>query len=79
VIQPHEVMMGVLAGCALIVFGLVPGLLEGLAEGIRNFGESLSSSFSGPSHSHQEFRRPTWLAGVGAALIALTLAAYLSN
>lgn len=72
-------MIGVLAGAVLIVFGVVPGVFQGIVDGVRNSVNLLSSQFPGPSRLREEFPRPRWLAGLGAALIALTVLAYLST
>ena len=80
--KPHEVMIGVLTGCVLIVVGLVPGLFRGLTEGVRNIVDSVSSGLpiSRPlSAEYEELQAPRWLAGLGAALIVLSVLAYLSN
>ncbi len=72
-------MIGVLAGAVLIVFGIIPGVFQSTADGVRNFVNLLSAQFPGPERVHEEFPQPRWLAGVGAALIALTVLAYLSS
>lgn len=77
----HEVLIGVLSGSVLVVFGLVPGLFEGLSEGVRNFNDSVS--FGSPMrprrYTEHYHRRHVWLAGLGAALIALSVLAYFSD
>jgi hypothetical protein len=80
--KPADLMVGVLTGGLLIVFGLVPGLFYGLVEGIRNFNNSLSSSYwaRAPQESGSANRQgPFWLAGLGGGLILLTLAGYLTS
>lgn len=84
--KPHDVVIGVIAGCVLIVFGLVPGLfhglVQGLTEGIRNFHDSVFFQLPMSSTRHTEYDklpRPIWLAGLGAALIVLSVLAYVSN
>jgi hypothetical protein len=80
--KPHELMIGVLTGCVLVVFGLVPGLSYGLTEGVRNFLDLVSSGLpvSPPRHTeYDKLERPIWLAGLGAVLIVLSVLAYLSN
>jgi hypothetical protein len=74
-IHPKEVVLGVTLGIALIALGLIPGLFQGLAEGVRNFSDELHSL---PSRwrRHNEIRQPTWLAVLGASLVAITLLAY---
>ena len=72
-------------GCALLVFGLVPGLFQGFAEGVRKALESfqngnlLSPRFQVHLHRQVQAGQPRWLAAIGAALIAGTLLAYFSN
>ena len=79
--QPKDLVVGVLAGCVLIVFGLVPGLFQALIAGIQRFRDSLFSLFpmraldAAPS----DRSRPVWLAGLGAMLIVVTVLAYLSS
>ena len=74
----HEVMIGVLTGAVLVLFGLVPGLIEGLSQGVRNFNDSVSfGSALGPRrYTQHHCRRHTWLAGLGAVLIALSVLAF---
>ena len=77
--KPSEAEVGILTGCALIVFGLVPGLLQALAEGVRNFSNSIFSPFAaGPAHGteYENIHRPVWLAGLGVALIVLSALGY---
>jgi hypothetical protein len=78
VVTLNHVLVGVVSGSILIVFGVVPGLFQELREFVRNFCDSLSSPFPIPSRRHDQTRQPTWLAGLGLALIAATVAAYLS-
>ena len=78
-IGEQRLMTGVLAGAFLIVFGIVPGLFPALADGVRNSLNLLSSQCPAPSRLHQEFPRPRWLAGLGAALITATVLAYLDT
>ena len=75
----HDVMIGVLSGCVLIVFGLVPGLFQGLTEGVRNLLNSVSSPLPTKPRRDKSYDRPISLAGIGATLIVLSVLAYLSN
>ncbi len=78
--KPDDVVVGVATGCALIAFGLVPGLFHGLIEGVRNFSNSIVSPFAaGPAHGteYEDVHGPVWLAGLGAALIALSVLGYI--
>ncbi|MEO7143755.1 MAG: hypothetical protein ABI165_09670 [Bryobacteraceae bacterium] len=80
--NPHEIMTGILTGCVLVVFGSVPGLFSNLVEAVRNFSHSISSGLPLSLPHHPEYtkvRRPIWLAWLGAALIVLSILAYLSN
>jgi hypothetical protein len=83
VIGSFQLMIGVFAGMVLIALGVVPGLfqrlVDGVQDGVQNFANLLSSQFPGPSRLHEELPRPKWLAGLGAALIAATVLAYLSR
>ena len=83
VIGTFQLMNGVLAGAILIVFGAVPGLfqqlVDGLQDGIQDFASRMSSQFPGPPCQHEQLPQPRWLAGLGAALIAATVLAYLSS
>jgi len=82
---PEAVTILVVSGFVLIVFGLVPGLfwglVEGLAEGIQNFRDGISSGLPVPPPCPRESNRPrpTWLAGLGALVIVLTVLTYLSR
>jgi hypothetical protein len=80
--EPRELVIGVVAGAVGIVFGLVPGLFSGLTVGVRNFREALL--FGAPLHPHrlretEELQRPFGLATVGAMIVAVTVAAYVTN
>jgi hypothetical protein len=85
VIDLRQVAIGVFMGTMLIVFGLVPGLFQGFAEGVRRALESfqngnlLAVRFHVQPSRHVAVSQPRWLAAIGAALIAGTLFAYLSN
>lgn len=77
----RELMIGLAAGSVLILFGLVPRIFQGLAEGVRegvcNFKDSFLPSFPGRPRDYEQIHTPRWwLAGLGAALIAITVLAY---
>lgn len=77
--KPDDVVVGVVTGCALIVFALVPGLFHALTEGVRNFANSMVSPFAAgpaPKTGYENVHGPLWLAGLGAALIALSVLGY---
>ncbi len=80
--NPHEVIVGVLTGSVLIVFGLVPGIFQGLTDGTQNYLDLFSSRLlmRPPRHAgYNRVERPIWLAGLGVALIVLILLAYMSE
>jgi len=79
VIGLRQLVLGLSMGSVLLVFGLVPGLFQGLTEAVRNYGDRLSGRFPSPSRGPAQFDQPRWLAAIGAALIAVTLLAYVSN
>lgn len=73
----YQVMIGVVSGCILIVFGLVPGLFQDLADGVRRYSDSFTAGFPTSPRLYTPIRRPRWLAGLGFLLIVLTIVAYL--
>ena len=79
VIDLNQLMIGVMWGMALMFFGLVPGLFKSFAEGVLNCADALTSRSPRSSHLSERYRHPVWLAGIGAALIAVTLLAYFSK
>jgi hypothetical protein len=85
VIDSRQVVIGVFIGTMLLVFGVAPGLFHGFAEGVRKAleqfqnGTLLTARFRVYGRRHVEASQPRWLAAIGAALIAGTLMAYLSN
>jgi len=81
--KPHGIILGVLMGSVLLLFGLVPDLFHGLMEGVRYFHDSISAGMPvNPRREHirrEHIQGPTWLVVVGAMFIGLSLFAYLSN
>jgi hypothetical protein len=75
-IGPREVVVGVACGVFALVFGLVPGLFQDLTNGIQNFSDAMRGD---PPRPVTTSTQPTGLAIFGAALIALTLTAYLTQ
>jgi hypothetical protein len=85
-IDPQTATIGILWGCVLISLGFVPGLsqrlTQGVAEEIRNFEERLFThrSWAVPCYTGDHTRqRPLWLAGLGLALIILSVVAALTG
>ena len=74
--------MGILTGCLLVVFGLVPGLFQSLVEGmlsaIHRLLDQITSGLPTPME-YAPIQKPTWLVGLGALLIVLSVLGYLSN
>jgi len=79
VIKLNQVVFGVLIGSVLIALGLVPGLYQRLTEGVRDCHEMWSRRFPSPPHLYGQRHQPSWLAVLGAALIAVAVLAYLSK
>jgi hypothetical protein len=75
-IEPRDVVIGVTCGLVAIAFGLIPGLFQNLADGVRTFGDALRGS---QSNHVMPMEQPTGLAILGAALMALTIGAYLTQ
>ncbi len=73
-----QLLIGATMGSALIVLGLVPGLFQDTVEGVHNAVESASSlllfRFPVQVAVRGQVKQPRWLAVVGAALVAVTLA-----
>jgi hypothetical protein len=69
-------------GGALIALGCVPGVFQRVQDGIQNFRDSLLSPFP-VRFAHQtdydKLPRPFWLAGLGLALVLVSLIAYILN
>jgi hypothetical protein len=78
-IGPTQVMIGVLAGCVLILFGIMPGLFQSLVEGVQTSGALLRDPLARRPTIPEPIQQPVWLAGLGAALIIFTLLAHLSQ
>jgi hypothetical protein len=72
-------MIGVTAGLILIGFGAVPGLFESFVNRVRNSINLFSSQFPVSSQLDVEVPQPVWLAGLGAVLIALTVAGFFTR
>ena len=77
--SPHGLINGLLAGGAALVFGLVPGLVDDFAQGLRNLGREIQFGASKPQLYRARARkaeRSLWLAGLGAAIIVLTIVGF---
>jgi sulfite exporter TauE/SafE len=79
VINQNQVVIGVLMGLALIVFGLAPGLLRHFANQISNIADQMSSRMSIPDRTEIRIRPSRWLIALGVFVITLTFLAYYSN
>ena len=69
-------------GSVLIALGLVPGVFQRVQDGIQNFRDSLYSPFPArfPHQTdYDSLARPLWLAGIGLAVILVSLTEYLVN
>ena len=80
--QPRDLATALMIGGVLIALGLVPGVSERVQDGIQNFRDSLCSPFPArfPHQTdYDNLPRPLWLAGVGLAVILVSLVAYLVN
>ena len=67
-------------GAVLIALSFVPGVSQRVIDGIQNFRDSLHSPFpvrfSRPT-DYEDLPRPFWLAGIGIAVILVSLVAYI--
>ena len=78
--QPRDLVTVLVIGCGFIALGFVPGVFQRINDGIQNFRDSLVSPFPHGFHhlsDYDSLPRPLWLAGLGLALIIMSLAAYL--
>jgi hypothetical protein len=82
VIDLRQLSIGLTIGVVLCVLGLVPGLFQRLLnqieESMENFRSQWTSIYPISPRTTQYEGQPTWLAGLGTALIVLTLLAYFS-
>jgi hypothetical protein len=84
--QPADLETGLLIGCALIALGLTPGLFQELTDGIARELEIFRNSLSSPvpitpprPAQNEKPHRSPWLAGIGLALMLLSLFGYLTK
>jgi hypothetical protein len=78
--QPRDLVTVLVIGCAFIALGFVPGVFQRLIDGVQNFRDSLISPFPSGFHHQPDYDslpRPLWLAGLGLALIIMSVLAYL--
>jgi hypothetical protein len=71
-------IIGVVMGCVLILFGLTPGLLRDTGEGLLRALDSFG--FAQPGRGYATLNvpeRPVAVSAAGVFLIALSLAGYL--
>jgi hypothetical protein len=74
VITLRELALGLSSGAILVLFALVPSLFRGLAEGLRNH---LNAMFPDEASGNEPIEAPRlWLAGMGFAVIVLTVFGY---
>jgi hypothetical protein len=75
----HSITLGLMMGLLLFAIGLVPGLAHSLmqrfAEGLRNFRDG----YPHPRIDDESKSQSGWTAAAGAALIVLSVCAYLSK
>jgi len=80
VLTTSQIVSGLVAGCVLIVFGLVPGPFQRLSEGVRNFSSTLYSPFPHHARRHAgEAHQPVGLAVLGVAMLLLTMLGWLAG
>lgn len=81
-IDLRQLAIGLTVGVILCLLGLAPGafqrLVNRLDEGMQNFRSQWSSVYPVSRRTAEYEGQPTWLAVLGAALIVLTVLAYLS-
>ena len=75
----QQLVLGISVGLALMLGGTVPRLFQQVNDGVRNAIARVSAPMLPPDRSREEMRQPKWLAGVGAALIAVSVLAYFSR
>ncbi len=78
-INVHQLINGVFMGSVLIALGLYPRLLQTLAEAVAAFSNQFPNGFPFASLSIMFFKQRRWFATIGAALIFLSFAAYLTH
>ena len=79
-IGPHQLMIGLSCGAALLLVGLLPGLFRHLVDGVQELHNLLSAPWAPRRESHvQPAERSYWIAIAGICLIAAAIALYLSD
>ena len=69
-------------GAVLIALGFVPGVSQRVKDGIQNFQDSLYSPFPATfphQTDYESLPRPLWLAGLGLAVVLVSLVAYIAG
>jgi len=79
VINSAQLVNGLWMGTILLILGLVPGILDQLTEALSRFSPSGLARFPAIRETRGASQRPIWLAGLGMAMIASSVLAYLSN
>jgi hypothetical protein len=80
--KPHELVVGLLTGCLLIIFGLVPSLFHNLIAGVQNFRDSVMSGMPMRDTRRiesEQIRRPVWMVLLGVAFVVMSLLNYFSK
>jgi hypothetical protein len=80
--KPHEFVGGLLTGCLLMIFGLVPSLFHKLIEGVQNFRDSVMSGMS-MRHTRrierEQIQKPVWMVLLGVVFVVMSLLNYFSK
>ncbi len=80
--NPHARGIGVISGATGIVFGLIPGLFDDLTDGVRELSHSVFRGTPAPPRRRTRAGtagRHLGAAAVGAVILMLTVAAYVSH
>ena len=76
-IETPALVNGFLCGCALILFGSVPGFLQSVVDGVHNFSRAIHQNLA-PTHGQVEVgRQPFALVLLGFAVIVVVCVAYI--
>ncbi len=78
----RELVIGLIAASAALVFGLVPGLFRGLTVCVRHASDVFLFGAAAPRRRFPEspdVQAPLGLAVVGALILLMSIAAYLTS